>query len=144
VSVYVYSVCRWRSCDGLIPRPKRTSVGRSGQGPTKDCKAIDGWMDGRTDKMHYNYYYYYYYYYYWTHLLISYVLQRFIPDDKILLLYFLLKFFRNKIITVALLWILLVSVYPLRRLRTLPPLTSRLNVALLQGASQLQTASADL
>jgi hypothetical protein len=61
------------------------------------------------------------------------------------MLYFLLTLSRTKL-TVVLLWILLVSVYPLSKLRTFPPLTSVMSqdLALQQGVSQLQTAYADL
>jgi hypothetical protein len=52
------------------------------------------------------------------------------------MLYFLLTFPRTKL-TVVLLWILLVSVYPLNKLGTFPPLTSVLSqdLALQQGMS---------
>jgi hypothetical protein len=46
----------------------------------------------------------------------------------------------------CLLWILLVSVYPVSKLETFPPVTSVMSqdLALQQGASRLQTASANL
>jgi hypothetical protein len=70
---------------------------------------------------------------------IIYILKYFIPSDKILMLYLLLMFSRTKLI-VGLLWILLVSVYPLSKLGTFPPLTSVMSqdLTLQQGASQLQ------
>jgi hypothetical protein len=57
-----------------------------------------------------------------------------------LTLYLLLTFSRTKL-TVILLWIELVSVYPLNKLETFPPLTSVMSqdLALQQGASRLQT-----
>jgi hypothetical protein len=57
----------------------------------------------------------------------------------------LLTFSRTKL-TVVLIWIHLVSVYPLSRLDTFPPLTSEMfqHLVLQQGASRLQTTSADL
>jgi hypothetical protein len=48
---------------------------------------------------------------------------RFMPIGKILTLYFLLTFSGTKL-TVVQLWILSVSMYPLYKLETLPPLTS--------------------
>jgi hypothetical protein len=62
--------------------------------------------------------------------------------DKILTLYFLLTVSRTKL-TVVLLWILLVSVYPLSRLEIFPPLTSVMSqdLALQQGASRLHTSA---
>jgi hypothetical protein len=76
------------------------------------------------------------------------ILNRFTPGDKILTLYFLLTFSRTKL-TVARLWILwtlLVSVYPLSKLKNFPPLPSvtSQDLALQQGASRLQTTSASL
>jgi hypothetical protein len=73
--------------------------------------------------------------------LIIYILKCFIPNDKILTLHFLLMFSRTQLPVV-----LLVSVYPLSILETFPTLTSIVsqNLALQQGASRLQTASADL
>jgi hypothetical protein len=71
---------------------------------------------------------------------IIYILRRFIPSDKILALNFLLTFSRTKL-TVVLLWILLVSVYPLSKLETCPPLRSVMSQ---RGASRLQTTSANL
>jgi hypothetical protein len=58
---------------------------------------------------------------------------------------FLLMFSRTKL-TIVVLWILLVSMYPLSKLGTFPPLTSAMSqdLALRQGAPQMQTASADL
>jgi hypothetical protein len=66
---------------------------------------------------------------------ITYILKRFIPGYKIL----------TKL-TVTLLWLLLVSVYPLSKLETTPPLTSVMSqdLALQQGASRLQTTSENL
>jgi hypothetical protein len=76
---------------------------------------------------------------------IIYILKHLIAGDKILTLYFLLTPSRTKL-TVVPLWILLVSVYPLRELGTFSLLSSVMpqDLALQQGASQLQTASADL
>jgi hypothetical protein len=54
---------------------------------------------------------------------IIYILKRFIPGDNILMPYFLLTFSRTTL-AVVLLWILLVSVYPLSKLETFPPLKS--------------------
>jgi hypothetical protein len=73
------------------------------------------------------------------------ILKSFIPDEKILTLYFLLTFPRTKLIAV-LLWIMLVSVYPLSKLETFQPLTSIMSrdLARQQGASRLQTTSANL
>jgi hypothetical protein len=51
------------------------------------------------------------------------ILKCFIPDGKILTLYFVLTFSRTKL-TVLLSWILLVSVYPLKKSETFPPLKS--------------------
>jgi hypothetical protein len=61
------------------------------------------------------------------------------------MLYLLVTFSRTKV-TVVLLWILLGSVYPLNKLETFPTLASVMcqDLALQQGASQLQTSSADL
>jgi hypothetical protein len=60
-------------------------------------------------------------------------------------LYLLLTFSRTQL-TVVLLWILLVSVYPLSKLECVPPLTSVMSqdLVLQQGASRLQTTSANL
>jgi hypothetical protein len=68
-----------------------------------------------------------------------------IPGDKIFTLYFSLRFSRTKL-TVAVLRLLLVSVYPLSKLETFSPLTSVTSqgLALQQGASQLQATSANL
>jgi hypothetical protein len=52
-----------------------------------------------------------------NHCCITYILKRFVPGHKILMFSFLLIFSRTTL-TVALLWILLVSVYPLSKLRT--------------------------
>jgi hypothetical protein len=73
---------------------------------------------------------------------IIYISKRFTLADKILTLYFLLTFSRTKL-TVVVLWILLVSVYPLSKLETFPLLTSVMSQdwALQQGASQLQTST---
>jgi hypothetical protein len=61
------------------------------------------------------------------------------------LLYFISTPSRTKL-SVVLFWLLLGSVYPLSKLGTFPPSTSAIpqDLALQQGASQLQTASADL
>jgi hypothetical protein len=108
-----------------------------------------------------NFDFYYYYYYLQIYVIIdlfsrfffvimnscwiTYSLKRFIPGDKILTLYFLLAFLRTEL-NVLLLWILLVSVYPLNKSETFQPLKSVMfqDLALQQGTSQLQTASADL
>jgi hypothetical protein len=76
---------------------------------------------------------------------IVYILKSFIPGDKTLTLYFLLSSSRTKS-TVDLSWLLLVSVYPLSKLDTFPLLMSVMcqELALQQGASQLQTTSASL
>jgi hypothetical protein len=76
---------------------------------------------------------------------VIYILNRFIPGDKILTLYFLLKLSRIKL-TVVLLRILLLSTYPLNKLETIPTLKSVVSqdLALQQVVSRLQTASADL
>jgi hypothetical protein len=84
-------------------------------------------------------------FYKYESLLNIYVLKRIISGDKILTLYFLLIFSRIKL-TVVLLWIVFVSVYPLSKLETFVPLTSIMSqdLALQRGASRLQTASANL
>jgi hypothetical protein len=78
-------------------------------------------------------------YTYLFHFLI-YILKRFIPGNKILMLYFLLTFSGTKQ-TVVLLQMLLVSV-PTKQIETFPPSTSVMSqvLALQQGASQLQTS----
>jgi hypothetical protein len=58
----------------------------------------------------------YYYYCYYN-------LNRFIPGEKILMLYFLLAFSRTEL-NLVLLWILLVSVYPLNKSETFQLLKS--------------------
>jgi hypothetical protein len=57
--------------------------------------------------------------------------------------YFLLTFSRTKL-NVVLLWILLVSVFPLSKSEISPPLSSVMPQALQHGASWLQTTSANL
>jgi hypothetical protein len=71
----------------------------------------------------------------WT----TYILKNVILGGKILTL---LKFARTEF-TVVLLWIQLVSVYPLSKLETSPPLTSVMSqeLAVQQGASRLQTSA---
>jgi hypothetical protein len=68
--------------------------------------------------------------------------EPFIPVDKILMLYFLLMFAGTKM-TIVLLWISLVSVYPLSKLGKFSLLTSVMsqNLAHQQGASRLQPTS---
>jgi hypothetical protein len=57
------------------------------------------------------------------------------------MLYFLLTFSRTKL-TIVLLWTLLVSVYPLRKLETFPPLMSVMSEdSLQQRASRLHTST---
>jgi hypothetical protein len=76
---------------------------------------------------------------------IIYILKWFIWDDKILTLYFFVAFSRIKL-TVVLLRMLLISIYPLSILETFPLSTSVMSqdLALEQGASRLQTTSANL
>jgi hypothetical protein len=60
ISVYVYSVCDvlcegsglatdWSPVQGVLPTVRRIRKLKSGQGSTKDCRAIDWWMDGWMD-----------------------------------------------------------------------------------------------
>jgi hypothetical protein len=112
-------------------RPGRFTPGER----APDAHSIGGWAHLEVPQPKYtlisNYYYYYYY------IILSAL--------KILKLYSLLTFLITKL-TVALLWILLVSVYPLSKLETFPPLRSVMcqDLALQQGASRLQTTSENL
>jgi hypothetical protein len=76
---------------------------------------------------------------------IIYILTSFIPGYKILKLYSLLTFSRTTF-SFVLLWIVLVSLYPLRKSETFVPLTSVMSqdLALHQGTSRLQMSSANL
>jgi hypothetical protein len=80
-----------------------------------------------------------------NHCRIIYFLKHFIPDDKILTIYFSLIFSRTKL-TVVLLRIQSVPLYAQNKLETFPPLTSVMSqdVALQHGASRLQTTTANL
>jgi hypothetical protein len=71
-------------------------------------------------------------------------LRSFVPNDKILTLYLLLKFSSSKLVLIIL-WILLVSVYPLSKLDSFAPLMSVMaqGLALQQGASRLQAVFAN-
>jgi hypothetical protein len=61
MSVCVYSVCvvlyigrgpvtGWSPVQGVQPTVYRVKKLKSCQGPTKDCRAIDGWMENETDR----------------------------------------------------------------------------------------------
>jgi hypothetical protein len=73
---------------------------------------------------------------------IIYILNRFISCYKMLTLYFILTFSRSKL-SLVLLWLLLVSIYPWSKLETFPSLKSVMSrdFVLQQAVSRLQTTS---